>query len=158
METMKARRMATELMRQHLDSTWTLRFDNAKNRFGRCSYGKREISLSTPLVRLNDEDRVRQTVLHEIAHALAGPGAGHGYAWAAKCRELGIRPDRCFTAENTVIPDGNYKGTCPTCGFVVTRHRVSKAMKGGACPKCCAGTYDPQHIFTWTKAGRPFLP
>ena len=39
--------------------------------------------------------QVTDTILHEIAHALAGPGAGHGPAWKATASRLGATPKSC---------------------------------------------------------------
>lgn len=39
------------------------------------------------------------TTIHELAHVLAGHGAGHGKAWKAACRQLGLR---CPKAAGTV--------------------------------------------------------
>ena len=75
----RARRLALGLMREHrVPGDWLFEFDRSKVRFGRCHYGRKEISLSRHLVELNDEAEVRETILHEIAHALAP----WGWAWA----------------------------------------------------------------------------
>ncbi len=37
-------------------------------------------------------EQVRDTVLHEIAHAIAGPEAGHGPLWKATARRIGATP------------------------------------------------------------------
>ena len=52
-----------------LAGRWTFLFDRAIRRFGNCNYTKRQISLSAKLTLLNDEPVVRETLLHEIAHA-----------------------------------------------------------------------------------------
>ena len=78
MELEAARRLALGLMREHrVPGDWLFEFDRSKVRFGRCHYGRKEISLSRHLVELNDEAEVRDTILHEIAHAL-GAGLGMG--------------------------------------------------------------------------------
>jgi hypothetical protein len=59
-------------MREHqLLPKWSFQFDSAKLAFGKCNFTDRVISLSRHLVELNNEAEVRDTVLHEIAHALA---------------------------------------------------------------------------------------
>ncbi|HLA79663.1 MAG TPA: hypothetical protein VJU18_18965, partial [Vicinamibacteria bacterium] len=35
--------------------------------------------------------QVAGTTIHELAHSLAGPGAGHGPSWKAACATLGLR-------------------------------------------------------------------
>src|SRR5690242_11321616 len=77
-----AKRLAEQLMKTHnVSLAWSFRFDSAKVRFGKCDYRGREITLSRHLVELNDEAEVRDTILHEIAHALVRPNVGHGPAW-----------------------------------------------------------------------------
>ena len=79
MHLIDARNLAWDLMRQHglADLGWRFRFDHARRRFGSCKYREKAITLSRPLTLLNGEAEVRDTVLHEIAHALC-PGDGHG--------------------------------------------------------------------------------
>lgn len=68
---------------------WSFRFDRSVNRLGYCNYRKKVISLSQHATLANDETSVRNTILHEIAHALCGFLAGHGPTWKAKCLEIG---------------------------------------------------------------------
>ena len=100
-----ARTLAWDLMRLYglADAGWRFRFDHARRRFGRCDYTNRRITLSRPLTLLNAEPEVRDTVLHEIAHALC-PGDGHGPRWKAKCREIGARPVRCYSDATVLSP------------------------------------------------------
>ena len=131
MEIDAARELALRLMRQHLlGRGYKFKFDNCVTRFGSCSYGRRLITLSQPLTLLNEEDHVRNTILHEIAHALT-PGAHHGPKWKAKCLEIGARPERCFSDE-VVKPKCKYWAACRVCSKVWYRHR-----KGDGFQSCC---------------------
>ena len=38
------------------------------------------------------EEQIRDTVLHEIAHAIAGREAGHGLLWKVTARRIGATP------------------------------------------------------------------
>lgn len=63
-----------------------------------------------------NEEQLEDTILHEVAHAIAGSRAGHGPAWKSVCREIGANPNR--TVE--LMPgqtDELYKweSRCPTC-------------------------------------------
>ena len=63
---------------------WTFCFDHAKRRFGNCKYSKRQIRMSrhflqNPKITMKN---VRNTMLHEVAHAIVGEGHGHDAAIA----------------------------------------------------------------------------
>src|SRR5215207_599997 len=98
---------------------WRFRFDNARRRFGSCRSREKVITLSRPLTLLNGEEQVRDTILHEIAHALT-PDDGHGPQWRAKCREVGARPERCYGEAEVVAPPRRaapYRYGCRPCGW-----------------------------------------
>ena len=92
--------LLNQSLQQHGLSNWTGGLDNARRRFGMCNFSKKHISLSRPLCELNDDAEVRDTVLHEIAHALAwerhGKNCGHDKRWKAICLEIGARPQACY--------------------------------------------------------------
>lgn len=97
MELQGARELMDAALAQHgLDELgWQGRFDEAKKRFGICKMREKIISLSRPLVLLNPEDEVRDTILHEIAHALAWErhreNCHHDARWRRICKEIGAR-------------------------------------------------------------------
>jgi hypothetical protein len=67
---------------------WTFAFDRATTREGQCHYAKKVISYSGPVLEHRSREEFRQTMLHEIAHALT-PGAQHGPRWKAMAKRLG---------------------------------------------------------------------
>jgi predicted SprT family Zn-dependent metalloprotease len=96
------------------------------------------ITLSRPLTFLNDEPQVRDTILHEIAHALS-PGDGHGPKWRQKCVEIGANPKRTYGDEEVVSPPRRpawFEMGCQKCNWWVDRRRrtrrklVCKACRG----------------------------
>jgi predicted SprT family Zn-dependent metalloprotease len=126
-----ARDMATALMRQHGLADWNSRFDHARRRFGSCRAREKRITLSRPLTFLNDEAQVRDTILHEIAHALT-PGDGHGSRWRAKCVEIGAQPKRCYGDAEVVSPprrEAPYEIGCARCGWWAERRRITRRRK-----------------------------
>lgn len=119
-------------------SGWVLGFDRAKQRAGACHHTKNLITLSEYYVRMNEWTEVRNTILHEAAHALAGPRMGHGPAWARQCRLLGIEPKRCYDSEAVNMPQGNVVVSCLNHGEVGRQHRMPKANARSykVCRKC----------------------
>ncbi len=135
MDLEEARELALELMKKHgLEYRFRFEFDNAKRRFGHCSYYPRFITLSKHLVLLNDYETVKNVILHEIAHALVGPGKGHNWVWKKKALEIGCDGERCYSRENTNIVKGKIEAICQKCGYVYTRHRMPSRKR--SCGKC----------------------
>jgi predicted SprT family Zn-dependent metalloprotease len=129
----RARELAEELIEQHLNCRsgkrpWRLVFDHARRRLGQCDYIEREIHLSTPLTLANEEHIIRNTILHEIAHALAPIGAGHGPAWKRVCLEIGALPVRCRPIADITMPAAPYVLECPSCGAEYPRYRRPKGL------------------------------
>ena len=85
-------RQARALMDEHGLHEWTFRFSAARGRLGECRERERLIRLSRRHAVNGDPREVRDTILHEIAHALAGAKARHGPAWKAVARRLGATP------------------------------------------------------------------
>jgi predicted SprT family Zn-dependent metalloprotease len=124
---------ALAIMLQHGLRDWRFAFDRGRSRFGACHHGRKKITLSRPLAALNPEAEVRDTILHEVAHALAGHKAGHGRAWKAKAAEIGAKPERCYDSAKVVRPPHKLRGTCP-CGKVSLRR--DRALRGRSCVAC----------------------
>ena len=136
MNLIEASNLARALMAQHGLDGWSFAFDHARRRFGRCDYTHRQITLSKPLTFLNPLEEVRDTILHEIAHALA-PGAKHGPRWRAVCQHIGARPMRCYTDARVVSPPRKpaaYLFGCPSCNWWVERRRSSRRKY--QCKRC----------------------
>jgi predicted SprT family Zn-dependent metalloprotease len=127
------RNLALELMARHGLEGWKFAFNRRKRALGLCRYGTKAIELSVYLVDANTTDEVRDTILHEIAHAMVGPGHAHDAVWKAKCAEVGAKPERCGEAE---MPAGRWKATCPKCGIGFSRHRRPKRLRGWWCKPC----------------------
>ncbi|MEI5673085.1 MULTISPECIES: SprT-like domain-containing protein [unclassified Nocardioides] len=148
MDLDEAARMGRALMAEHGLRGWTLVFDRAKRRAGICRYDRRQIGLSAPLTELHDEADVRDTVLHEIAHALVGVRHGHDAVWRATARRIGCSGERCVSREAPEL-EGAWVGTCPA-GHRVTRHR--RPDRPAACRRC-GPTFDLAHLLAWTHHG-----
>jgi predicted SprT family Zn-dependent metalloprotease len=130
-----AESMALNLMLTHglLQKRWTFEFDNAKRRFGRCSYTYMKITLSKHLVWLNGPEQVRDTILHEIAHALAGSKAKHGPVWREWCIKIGAKPERCYDSDEVETPKLKYHAKCGACGKEYERARMVRKERKRSC-------------------------
>lgn len=133
MDLQQTQSLAISLIRQHNLIGWSFDFDRAKRRLGCCFYSKKLITLSAPLVLLNDESHIRNTILHEISHGLVGQGHGHNYVWKRKAIEVGAKPERCFS-EEVIKPQFLWVGYCPGCNKEYGFHRRPKKVK--SCGRC----------------------
>ena len=86
-----------ELIGQGWSFVWDTR---AVRRYGQCRYRSKEIGITKKLANINTVEETKDVVLHEIAHALTGPGHGHDYVWKRMCRKVGARPERCYKPED----------------------------------------------------------
>lgn len=149
MKLTDARKLAlTEMMRWSLYD-WSFDFDKAVRRFGACHYNLKRITLSKTLVELNDEKQVRNVILHEIAHAIAGHSNGHNQAWKDCAKSIGCDGERCYS-EEVVKPPKRFSGICPNC-----HHRIERNQRKGACAGCCKrynhGFYSSKYEYKWTR-------
>lgn len=118
---------------------WRFAWDGARRRAGLCHYATKTIRLSRHYVDLNVTERlddVIDTILHEIAHALTGPGHQHDNVWKEVCVQVGAKPIRCYDASVVVMPKGRYLATCGGCGREFRRYRRPKAGSWRYCRAC----------------------
>jgi hypothetical protein len=142
------RTIATKLLRTELDkhglTNWKLRLSSDQRFLGLCSYKDKVIFLNMNHIDIHPEEIIRNTILHEIAHALVGVVNGHNEIWEAKAKEIGcieIRPCASVglpahiidairsgdTVETEVVTEtiqkvkytvGKLTDKCPECGKV----------------------------------------
>lgn len=119
------------------DKSWHFAFEDCKRTLGRCHYSKKKITLSKWYAELNEESEVEDTILHEIAHALAWINdrfTGHGKIWKDWAIRVGATPRACSKA-NLIKPETHYKYDQECCGVRYQRHRIRKRARY-YCPKC----------------------
>ena len=96
----KAKILCENLMEYYkLGKEWRFDWINTRHTYGKCNKHKRTIFLSKRFVECNNEDEIRNTILHEIAHAKCRK-IGHNKYWRAWCVKLGARPIRLDSIAN----------------------------------------------------------
>jgi len=148
----QAERLAKSLMREHGVTArgWRFAWSRGKRRLGETSIrqtrdrktGKtkkvKQIRLSRYLVERNPEPVVRDVILHEIAHALAGIENGHNAKWKAACKRVGAKPQR-LADESVQVVEAPYAIICSLCDAKLgDRHRRAspKTLARSYCKHC----------------------
>lgn len=153
MDKTLAHRMARTLMDDHGLTNIPFEWSRGKRTMGTTVFKAGEvvkITLSHIYTDLLTEAEVKDTVLHEIAHALVGIEAGHGYMWKAKCREIGARPNACNTT--SASPPKEWSSRCANGHEGHGQHRAPLRVR--SCAQCFSG-WNPDYIMTWYKSGKP---
>ena len=120
---------------------WKIEIDRRSyRRLGCCKYNKKIIVVSALYIEQCSAEDVKDTVLHEIAHILAGPSCGHNWLWKKRCRNVGARPERC--GKEGVIFSKGYKFVCKECGKSWIMKRKPKYLNNRHHPKCPAGKHN----------------
>ena len=108
---------AAQLLERHLNTNalatrWRFRFETATGRAGICRHDARTIALSVSFVLRASWGDIRDTLLHEIAHAIVGPGHAHDAVWRTAARRIGCTAKRCSTVTHSLK---RWIGECPRC-------------------------------------------
>lgn len=151
MELGAAAQLARALMDEQGLRSWSFAFDRAKVRAGACHFADRRITLSRHLTAAHDAEQVRETVLHEVAHALVGPRHGHDAVWRARARAIGASGERCYTGGDEPVVPARWQGRC-AAGHVVHRHRRPTVVL--LCARC-RGATTLDRVIEWRVDGIP---
>jgi len=151
--------LTKNLLKNHSElKNWTVTTNRRKRAFGCCDYTDKQIELSQYLVPLMTDWAIKDTILHEIAHALT-PIHNHDKVWKAKCIELGGDGKRCHGAEK--YKDGEegrakslkkivkYTLTCPVCG--ATYHKCRKPLHPSSCSNHGSRVYNVAYKLVLTQ-------
>lgn len=100
---------ASKFCRGELDrfnlQDWHVRITTDPNApfLGLCVYKDKSIILNAHHIDIHPYAEIVNTIRHEVAHAIMGPGYGHGAEWEAKAREVGC--DNTFPCSHLNIPE-----------------------------------------------------
>jgi len=145
--------LAKNLIRNHPELRyWKITANNRKSSSGVCCYNKKEIQLSRFLIPVFTDEEIRETIIHEIAHALTC-GHHHDEIWKKKCVELGGNGHTCYSDEgykdgkagckNFEEKTAKYILICPECGEKIYRYRRPTAPS--SCGKHGGTRYNPKY-------------
>ena len=75
---------------------WTFRIvtkvGTSASTLGMCKHATKTIQVLNAHVQNDSHAAIMDTILHEIAHAIVGPGKGHGPVWRAAASRIGANP------------------------------------------------------------------
>lgn len=123
--------LAEKLVAEHDLEGWSFQFDDASGRAGACNFDTQVIGLSLLYCLNSTDSELKETILHEIAHALAGPQHQHDRVWKEIARSIGCSGERLCGAPAFAPP--RYIVSCPACGWALRRN---VRRRGQVCAKC----------------------
>ena len=139
-----AKKLGDSLLEKHglLQAGWKIEFNKSPSHLGQCWHQHKAIALSLVMLNSAEESQVYDTILHEIAHALVGPGHNHDEVWKEKAKSIGCTSEVCgrtgfnpvaaIRIEPSQVPEKKkippLIQQCPKCGAkleIKTRARIS---------------------------------
>lgn len=133
MNIWKAKDLAKALMSKHGLVGWRFEFHNRKTALGTCNYRDKVIFLSEYCTPLLPDDIIKNTILHEIAHALVGPSHGHDSVWKMRARSIGCTGDTCADVGVLLADHAPFKAECE-CGY--KEPKFKRPIGGTATHQC----------------------
>lgn len=132
-------------------SSIPLKFSNKIRKLGGCAFAKREgkwipiyIELSKHVVLLNCKKTIKNILLHEIAHIIAGRVHYHDEIWKECAKYVGANPS--YATRNVRMAEGRWKGVCTACGKVYQRYRKTKSINDVFLCRCKKGKFKFKEI------------
>ena len=140
--------LCESLVQEHLDSIpYKIEYVEAPVRYlGKCVYKKDYFLLKFPILTFNklkelgQEDEIKDTVLHEIAHAITtqkyGKKHGHDIYWQLTAKGIGCNGNRTADTDLTLY---KYVYECPKCHKRV--YKLRSYNHHVSCGKCSPHKY-----------------
>lgn len=151
---------AIELCKKELElnglGEWLVITNNSKKVAGSCSYpdkysyypNRGTIELSRMVIPIMKDEGVIDTIRHEIAHALVGPGHKHDDVWEIVCISIGGSSNRHWGNDDMAVdPETTYKwvGICPSGHKHFAHRRGSNKVSCGK----CSNKFNIEHLIDW---------
>ena len=132
---------AKALVDEHLPKIWRVEMSNHKTSAGTCDDFRKIIKISKYFASYHSDAEFYKTVLHEIAHGLAGCWNSHNGRWARAFKELLVEenltdgdyePNVKMTADGEQKEQMGYKyfWVCHSCKVrIAGRHKLLKRFR-----------------------------
>lgn len=115
---------------------WSFEWMDTMKRIGQCIYGPKIIRYSHRFLHRPVEE-IENTLRHEIAHAIAGPAAGHGPLWQAIAIQVGAVPQACSHVAMEDLP-ARWETYCTWCGEVTRKTASKRKNLHRRISQCCS--------------------
>ncbi len=122
--------LACSLLHEHGLKKWRFKFDHSTRRAGCCNYRDKMISISFDLARNASDEDIRDTILHEIAHAIIGNKHNHDAVWKEKAREIGCSGK---STHRLIFSPPRYHVTCENKCWTHTAERRNRRLVCRTC-------------------------
>lgn len=118
------RDFAWDLMSQHGIEDWKLILSKKMvSTYGTTNSYRKQIEINLHFVMNNPWSKIKDTILHEIAHAIVGTCHQHDEVWRLKAIEIGCNGQRCG---REFIKTKEWIGICSICNLTISRHKRKK--------------------------------
>jgi predicted SprT family Zn-dependent metalloprotease len=122
------------VFKPHALPGWKILFsETSLRRAGSCSHHTKTLRINKSFAQLAPESSLVDTILHEIAHMLAGESAGHGPEWKKLAKEIGCSGKVEHDFEWAEEP---FVARCPVKGHGERRVNVIRWKKPLECSRC----------------------
>jgi predicted SprT family Zn-dependent metalloprotease len=141
------RNMAVSLMKEHGLTGWTFKWASKEvGRFGFCDCTTNTISLSRLMTQHETNiERVRNTILHEIAHGLDCQQRGytnHDKTWESIAKSIGCSGEKCSSGSS--LDKKKFTKWIAQCGHCGKEYFKYYKPKGNISCSQCDTEYNPE--------------
>jgi hypothetical protein len=124
---------------------WTLRFGPGRKQAGLCERRAKRLTFSAALFSVWTQDHCRNTILHEIAHALTT--GHHTPEWRRVFISMGGNGKTGWdNSDGRAQLPAKFIGTCPR-GHTIEKDRRDKT----SCITCNPRRFDSRYLLTWAR-------
>lgn len=144
---LRAKHLAWELFETYglNEKGWKFYFNDNRSRLGVCKEYEKTIELSIFHCEQNPFDAIRNTIIHEIAHAVVGCHHMHNDVWRKKAIEMGCTGERC----GFMRAPKKFVGHCLNCEREVQTNRRTNIACNTCCNRLNGGNYTADFKIIW---------